>query len=587
MIRASRIVAGILILGGVVLLISWWVVRRTLPTLDGSVAVTGLKEGVIVDRDHWGRPWIRAKSVDDLVTAQGYVVAQDRLWQMDLLRRAAAGELAEIFGPIALEYDKENRTLGMRVAAERAVVEATPEIRGLLEAYAGGVNQYISARRGRLPIEFTILGYEPKPWTPADTRLISLYMWKTLTSTWKSKLNREWITEKVGPDRARDLFVTDSPLDHYIVGSLVPPAKGAAGQVTRASVRPSAEMGDESPPVPLEWSAARSLLAQFEEESSEIIGSNSFVVSGAHTASSKPLLANDTHLALSLPCIWYLIHLTSPGWNVEGFTLPGSPLVSDGAARPQALQRLSARLDPDSRHSCAQHRIAAIDRRRHQPANRAVLSDLGIQIPRRARSGGVQANRSKPTASPPSSARSVRAFRIPICAGAASKPRSRWRSLITPRSWSSAPAKTACRSFSATSICRRHRSRRRNPGNRAPMIRQHRRKRHRALHRQLPADNPTAMDRQKAMRRPDRRAAMGRQHPARCRSPIFPWFLRPSRLPPPQARPSRRNRRPRSISRTSNLSLPRSTARCARDRRRATARENNRSKRRPAARWST
>jgi penicillin amidase len=334
MTRASRnvrkIVAGILIFGGVVLLISWWVVRRALPGLDGSVAVPELKEGVIVDRDQWGRPWIRAKSLDDLVTAQGFVVAQDRLWQMDLLRRAAAGDLAEILGPVALDYDKENRTLGMRVAAERAVGESSPEIRGLLESYAKGVNQYIKSRGGRLPIEFTALSYKPAPWTPADTYLISLYMWKTLTSTWKSKLNREWITEKVGPDRARDLFVIDSPLDHYIVGNSVPPPKTAPDNRASAYVYVPDEIPEDSPPVPIGWGAARSFLEQFEEESSEIVGSNNFVVSGAHTASGKPLLANDTHLALSVPCIWYLIHLTAPGWNVEGFALPGSPLVIIG-----------------------------------------------------------------------------------------------------------------------------------------------------------------------------------------------------------------------------------------------------------------
>src|SRR5208282_6120840 len=125
-------------------------------------SVPALKEGVVVDRDQWGRPWIRAKSVEDLVTAQGYVTAQDRLWQMDLLRRAAAGDLAEIFGEIALDIDKENRTLGMRVAAERAAADASPEIRGLLDAYARGVNDNIAERGGKLPIEFVALGYRPR-----------------------------------------------------------------------------------------------------------------------------------------------------------------------------------------------------------------------------------------------------------------------------------------------------------------------------------------------------------------------------------------------------------------------------------------
>jgi penicillin amidase len=156
-------------------------------------------------------------------------------------------------------------------------------------------------------------------------------MYKTLTSTWKSKLNRQWIAEKVGAERARDLFMADSPLDRYIVGAV-------ADEKTRPPIRERSKKPPTSsnattggpPYAPREWDAARGFLEQFAEESSEIIGSNSFVVSGAHTASGKPLLANDTHLVLGVPCIWYLVHLTAPGWNVEGFALPGAPLVIIG-----------------------------------------------------------------------------------------------------------------------------------------------------------------------------------------------------------------------------------------------------------------
>jgi penicillin G amidase len=337
MTRVSRIFrnlfAGLLLLIGAALLLGWWLVRRPQAKLDGSVAIGGLKDGVIVDRDQWGRPWIRAKSLEDLVTAQGFVMTQDRLWQMDLLRRASGGELAEIFGDVALNFDRENRTLGMRQAAERAVTDSSAEIRGLLEAYARGVNDNIVERGGKLPIEFVALGYTPRAWTPADTYLISLYMYKTLTSTWKEKLNRQWITEKVGAERARDLFVSDSPLDHFIwTGASSLPGKSASGDLRRPGESFAHEGGrdDEPPFASLQWDAARNFLAQFEEESSEIIGSNNFVVSGAHTASGKPLLANDTHLQLSTPALWYIVHLTAPGLNVEGFALPGAPLVIIG-----------------------------------------------------------------------------------------------------------------------------------------------------------------------------------------------------------------------------------------------------------------
>ena len=129
MTRGSRIarnvVAALLLLAGIALLCGWWFVHRPLPRLDGQITVEGLKDGVIVDRDQWGRPWIRAKSTEDLVLAQGYVMAQDRLWQMDLLRRAAAGDLSEIVGPAALKIDEENRILGMRQAAERAAKDSS------------------------------------------------------------------------------------------------------------------------------------------------------------------------------------------------------------------------------------------------------------------------------------------------------------------------------------------------------------------------------------------------------------------------------------------------------------------------------
>src|SRR5277367_5523799 len=342
MTRVSRILrnlfAALLLVAGAALLLCWWVVRRQLARLDGSLAIGGLQNGVIVDRDSWGRPWIRAKSLQDVVTAQGYVMAQDRLWQMDLLRRAASGDLSEIFGELGLTYDRENRTLGMRQAAERAAADSSPEIRGLLEAYARGVNDNIAERGGKLPIEFVALGYRPRAWTPADTYLISLYMYKTLTSTWKEKLNRQWITEKVGDERARDLFVSDSPLDHFIwtAGTSLPARAASAGLKSSTRSGDRAREGDRdgdsghagaAPPIAApEWDMARTFLAQFEEESSEIIGSNNFVVSGAHTASGKPLLANDTHLQLSMPALWYIVHLTAPGLNVEGFALPGAPL---------------------------------------------------------------------------------------------------------------------------------------------------------------------------------------------------------------------------------------------------------------------
>jgi penicillin amidase len=337
---------------GVAFFVGWWMVRRSLPKTHGVTAIAGLKAPVSVDRDRWGVPYIQAQSLGDLAMAQGYTTAQDRLWQMDTLRRAAAGELSEIFGPVpAVEaLDRENRRLGMRAAAEDAAQHMDAETRLITEAYAAGVNRCIEEQRGKLPLEFTLLGYEPRPWTPVDTFLISAFMWKTLTTTWRAKINRAKLTDIVGPDRARDLFVTDSPLDHFIVGgeAAAGAAHGCAGiaaahpQTTESnyradfaarSARPFPRANGEAPIGMWEramWENASEILRAFDDETAHISGSNNFVVSGAHTATGKPLLANDTHLGLDVPDIWYTVHLKAPEWNVEGFALPGVPLVIIG-----------------------------------------------------------------------------------------------------------------------------------------------------------------------------------------------------------------------------------------------------------------
>jgi penicillin G amidase len=140
-----NIFAGLLLILGAAFLIGWWMIWRPLPELDGDLSLPGVRQPVLVDRDGWGVPWIQASSMEDLEIAQGYVVAQDRLWQMDLLRRAAGGELAEIFGAVALDMDRENRTLGLRVAAEAAARRMDPATRKIVEAYAAGVNRYCGA----------------------------------------------------------------------------------------------------------------------------------------------------------------------------------------------------------------------------------------------------------------------------------------------------------------------------------------------------------------------------------------------------------------------------------------------------------
>src|SRR5580692_8212531 len=330
--------------------VAWWFIYRPLPQLDGSISLPGLQKEVTVERDNWGVPHIRAASLADAVEAQGYVMAQDRLWQLDLMRRASRGQLSEIVGPLALKSDKQFRTFGFSRAAERDFAAMDKDSRALIEAYARGVNDFIEQHQNSLPLEFSLLKYKPQPWQPTDSLVIAGYMYQTLTNTWERELDRAKVEERVGAGRSKDLFAADASMDHFVVGDPDVPNDGS--QASR--VDPDDEDDDDDMPTDTVLKAAGraassirtpetfadltsalwpSIDGYLEESQSEIrqgLGSNNWVVSGAHTATGKPLLANDTHLELSIPPIWYEMHLTAPGWNVKGFTLPGAPMIIIG-----------------------------------------------------------------------------------------------------------------------------------------------------------------------------------------------------------------------------------------------------------------
>src|ERR1700676_378662 len=194
--------------GGVVWFYS--VARSALPQLDGRLRVVGLSAQVKVVRDAHGAPTIDAASLYDLFFAQGYVTAQDRLFQMDGMRRYAAGELAEVFGGEFLQHDRQQRILGLKVVARKTVENLPAEDRAHFEAYARGVNAYISAHRGRLPLEFRILRYSPQPWRPEDSALIGVQMVEDLSTSPRHALDREKILAKLGPGLTDDLYVNSS-----------------------------------------------------------------------------------------------------------------------------------------------------------------------------------------------------------------------------------------------------------------------------------------------------------------------------------------------------------------------------------------
>jgi len=233
----------VLILGGAFI---WWLVYQPLPQLDGSAALPGLQKEVTVERDRWGVPHIRADSVEDLAEAQGYVMAQDRLWQMDLLRRVARGQLSEILGKSTLPIDKDFRTMQFGRAAERDLGLMDKEPRAIMEAYARGVNRFIEQHGNHLPLEFSLLKYKPQPWQAADSLTISAYMYRTLTNTWERELDRAAVEARVGPERAKELFSPEAAMDHFVIGDPNVPNDGS--QRTRAQTDQDDEDDDDMEP---------------------------------------------------------------------------------------------------------------------------------------------------------------------------------------------------------------------------------------------------------------------------------------------------------------------------------------------------
>ena len=310
----------------------YFVAHSALPQLDGSLRVTGLSARVTVIRDGHGVPTIDATSFDDLFFAQGFVTAQDRMWQMDMMRRFAAGEISEILGEEFLAHDREQRILGLRVAARKAIEVSSPQNRAHFEAYARGVNAYIESHRDRLPIEFRILRYSPRPWTPEDSTLIASQMVKDLNHyPYRDALEREKILAKLGPELTADLYVNSSWHDR-------PPTVARPG----INQKVNQDIDEEDPPrrppassvAGLAMGAAfKSLASALEDVDSNdrlVVGSNNWVVSGAHTVSGKPLLSNDMHLGHQMPNLWYEAHLRCGYLNAAGVTLPGLPYVIVG-----------------------------------------------------------------------------------------------------------------------------------------------------------------------------------------------------------------------------------------------------------------
>src|SRR5271165_4461800 len=334
------VVAVLLLLLVAFLAFDFWfyrAVRAALPQVDGTIHLAGLTSPVVVTYDSLGVPNISASNLPDLLLALGYITAQDRLWQMDMTRRYASGDLSAVLGPEYVKIDREQRILGLRQVAERSVANMPAAQRAQFEAYAAGVNAYIAQHQKTLPLEFRFLTYFPHVWTVEDSALVGLSITQFLNhGLYKDELVKEKILAKLGPELTADLFVNSSWRDHppgaesASIESEIPTQTTPDDEedpATRRDKTPVRKLGNRSELLPFDFSRPESADDRLQP------GSNNWVVSGAHTASGKPLLSNDMHLDLRIPNVWYEAHLTAGDFDVAGVTLPGVPFVITGHNR--------------------------------------------------------------------------------------------------------------------------------------------------------------------------------------------------------------------------------------------------------------
>lgn len=324
----SKLVVALLL--STIILVSPGAVRvvdsQSTQTAATTLKLAGLKQQVTVRRDERGIPYISASNDEDLAFAQGYITASDRLWQMDLFRRSARGELAEILGNNALDEDKRHRTWGFAQTAEAEASQASPKARVLLDAYAKGVNAYIASLDAKsLPPEFQILQYQPRPWTAADSLVVVKLFFESLSNTWRLDIMRQALAD-LPPEKLARLLPERSSLDVLVVGDDTP-EKASRRLVRREGLAKSSEVLKA---LEQEEVIHTRTLARIGLHADSLAASNNWVVSGKHTASGKPLLSDDPHLSPSAPPIWYMVHLSAPGVRVGGVTAAGLPGVIIG-----------------------------------------------------------------------------------------------------------------------------------------------------------------------------------------------------------------------------------------------------------------
>jgi penicillin G amidase len=274
--------------------------RTRLPQTSGSINIAGISQPVEILRDTWGIPHIYGKTTPDALFALGFVHAQDRLFQMELNRRTATGRLSELFGPMALDTDRAARTFGYARLGLADFPALEKETQAGIQAYIAGINAYLNHPSRKLPVEYTLLGIKPEPWTLADSMAFSRLMFWQLSHAWYSEIVRSQLISKVGPEHAAEWEINYPPANPTILPQGI-------------------EFNRLDPDGSLK--GARLQRGQ---------GSNCWAISGDRSITGRPYLCNDMHLVLTLPTIWYEAHINGGPLNISGVTMPGIPFALVG-----------------------------------------------------------------------------------------------------------------------------------------------------------------------------------------------------------------------------------------------------------------
>ncbi|MCL5029069.1 MAG: penicillin acylase family protein [Bacteroidetes bacterium] len=302
------IIISLLILLVVAGFIFYNMLTNSIPKYSGQINVPGISKSLKIYRDSMGVPYIIAGSDEDAAFALGYVHAEDRLFSMDLIRRAGEGKLSEIIGPKTVPFDKMFRTIGITETAKKILAQMDPVMLKILSAYSNGVNFYINQAKGKYPIEFDLLNYDPQPWKPLDCIVLGRMMAWELNISWWSDFAYIDLIQKFGYDKVKDIIPSYPENAPTIIPQEIKKLPHASNSFMKTDQAFRNFIG---------WTGTH-------------IGSNNWVVNGNLSATGKPIIVNDTHLAFSAPGRWYVAVIHTPKMKIAGFTLPGTPGIIIG-----------------------------------------------------------------------------------------------------------------------------------------------------------------------------------------------------------------------------------------------------------------